>query len=157
MIYYIDTSSLMYRYIGGNPKAYIDPMLDQAENEAYTSEWTILEWSSALGKVHRENKLNYDSFKKNELALMTDIANERLQIEVTNRTIEKARTLVEYVGVVHGRGLRTGDSIQLVAALALATRVNTLVEFVTSDLRLANITNDLDIFKPYLRTSYLQP
>lgn len=157
MTYYIDTSSLKHRYIGGNAKSYVDSLLDSPEIDVYTSEWTILEWSSALGAVHRDTNMDYATFKNNELALMTDIANDHLLIEVTTRTIEKARALMEYVGVVHGRGLRTGDSIQLVAALAVATRQNAIVEFVTSDVRLARIVHDLDIFRPYLQATYLQP
>jgi predicted nucleic acid-binding protein len=73
------------------------------------------------------------------------------------RSIERARYLIEYVGIINRRALRTGDSIQLVTALEVASAAREVVTFVTCDRKLANIIQDLDTFQPLLAALFLSP
>jgi len=153
--YYIDTCALKWRYLSGGPTPTVNQLMDDADTTVLTSELTLLEWSSALGCVYRENQIDYQTFKSNELALMIDIANDKLMIFPMTRSIERARYLIEYVGIINRRALRTGDSIQLVTAIEAASAARETVTFVTCDRRLASIIQDLDTFQPFLTALFL--
>ena len=131
--------------------------MDDRTVAVLTSELTLLEWSSALASVCRQQQMDYATFKANELALMTDVADGKLGILPLSRSVERARYLIEYAGVVERRGLRTGDAIQLLTALGAASSLRRVVTFVTCDRTLANIVHDLAPFRPYLRDLFLQP
>ncbi len=105
--------------------------------------------------MYRENQIDYQTFKSNELALMSDMANDNLIVYPMTRSIERARYLIEYVGIINRRALRTGDSIQLVTALQVASAAREVNTFVTCDRRLASIVRDLDIFQPFLTALFL--
>jgi len=148
---YIDTCSLKWRYLQGPPTKTIDQILDGRYQTVHTSELTILEWSSALAAAFREGGIDKPTFKANELALMTDIASARIVVLPNNpRAIERARYLVEYVGVDHKRSLKTNDSLHLVYARDLAMQLKVRVTFVTNDKRLAAIVTGIPLFTPLL-------
>jgi predicted nucleic acid-binding protein len=155
--YYVDTCALKWRYLSGGPTLTVNQLMDDPDTTVLTSELTLLEWSSALGCVYRENQIDYQTFKSNELALMSDIANDSLIVCPMTRSIERARYLIEYVGIINRRALRTGDSIQLVTALEVASAAREVVTFVTCDRKLANIIQDLDTFQPLLAALFLSP
>lgn len=155
--YYIDTCALKWRYLNGNPTPDVNQLMDNPNASVTTSELTILEWSSALASSCRDGTIDYDLFKLNELALMTDIAVGKLLIFPMTRAIERARYLIEYVGIHHGRALRTGDSIQVTTALNLSSTMHTGTTFVTCDETLSNIIRDIGEFRPQLDSLYLPP
>ena len=154
---YIDTCALKWRYLNGSPTSAVNQLMDDPHVTVATSELTILEWSSALGKTYRSREIDYDSFKRNELALMGDIAAGALVIFPITRTIERARYLIEYVGVHHSRHLTTGDSIQLRTALDVSASARQLTTFVTCDKKLSKTIQHIDDFKPHLESVYLSP
>lgn len=155
--YYIDTCALKWRYLNGAATATVNQIIDGPNNEVFTSELTMLEWTSALAWCVRENQIDFETFKTNEVALMTDIASDRVRLSPLYRSIERARYLIEYVGAVKKRGLRTGDSIQLITAIELISARREAFTFVTSDKRLANIVADVDVFRPNLTAYYVAP
>lgn len=104
----------------------------------------------------RENHIDHPTYKRNELALMKDVADSKLEISPMIRSIERARYLIEYVGVIKKRALRTGDSIQLVTALEMSSLAKDIVVFVTCDVRLSRIVNEVDVFQLQLRPLFLQ-
>ena len=155
--YYVDTCALKWRYLSGGPTLTVNQLMDDPDITVLTSELTLLEWSSALGCVYRESQIDYQTFKSNELALMSDIASDNLIVWPMTRSIERARYLIEYVGIINRRALRTGDSIQLVTALEVASAAREVITFVTCDRRLASIIQDLDTFQPFLIALLLSP
>lgn len=156
--YYIDTCSLQWRYLSGKPTADVDRLMDDKGNTVLTAELTILEWSSALARAYRRGSIDRNTFKRNEIALMTDIFAGRLEIlPPVPRAIEKARYLIEYVGVDNGLNLGSGDSIQLISALDAAACLAGRLTFVTSNHRLANIVENVDFIHQCLDLMYLDP
>jgi hypothetical protein len=154
--YYIDTCSLQWRYLEGKASIVIDGILDDANNNVYSAELTILEWSSALARALRRGAIDQEQFKKYEIALMTDIFNDKLIILPTpTRLIERARYLIEYIGVKNKLRLGSGDAIHLVNAFDAINKKNTKLEFLTNDKALANIISTIDIFKEEMSVQYL--
>ena len=156
--FYIDTCSLKWRYLTGSRTTDVSNLVESNGNNVFTSELTILEWSSAMADAVRiSGAIDSSAFKTNEFALFTDISKGNLKIFKISRLIERARYWIEFVAVLNKRALRTNDSIHLTAALDLSSRVKQTVEFVTSDRALAKIISDFDIFKPYLNSQYYDP
>jgi hypothetical protein len=155
--FYIDTCSLKWRYLNGNRTSDVNAIVETGGNNVFTSELTILEWSSAFGVAVRSGEIDKSLFKANEMALFTDIAQSSLKIFKITRLIERARFWVEFVGVVNQRALRAYDAIHLTAALELSSTLAQPVEFVTSDTKLAAIVSDFDAFKPHLNSQFLDP
>ncbi len=56
--YYIDTCALKWRYLSGDHTPTVNQLMDDADTTVLTSELTLLEWSSALGCVYRENQID---------------------------------------------------------------------------------------------------
>lgn len=138
--YYIDTCSLQWRYVSGTPTPTVDALLDDPDKVVFTSELTLLEWSSTLARTLRRKKITKDDFKRNELALMTDVVTENLQVlPPLTRAVEKARYLMEHVGVDRGLNLGSGDAVHLVYAIEAASHVGGPVTVVTSNKAVANI------------------
>lgn len=156
--YYIDTCSLKWRYLSGIPTTQVDSLLSDSGKAIFIAEFTILEWSSALGAALRNNAIDVEAFRRNEIALMADIASDRLKIiQWGNRTIERGRYLIQYLGIELRRSLRTGDAIHLVHALDLSRQTPPKLFFVTSDKRLAKIIASTDILAESLESLYLDP
>lgn len=155
--YYLDTCALKWRYLNGPATSVIDNIVNDPSNRVLISTLTLLEWSSAFGVLCRTNTIDHQTFKANERAFMGDIHSGRLIPVPQSRVIEKARLLIEYIGVLNRRGLKTGDSIQLVTAKESAYAQQSSIEFVTSDQALASIVQDFNIFHPYLISRYISP
>lgn len=155
--YYIDTCSLKWRYLNGNPTSDVNSILDLSTNIVFTGELTILECSSALATAVRENHIDYRIFKVNELALFTDIAQERLKIFHPKRVTERARAWIDYVGAFNKRSLKTNDSIHIATVVELSSQLGTTVEFITSDEKLFKIVQSFNEFRPHLNPQYLAP
>lgn len=155
--YYIDTCSLKWRYLSGTPTGFVNSVIESPINNVYTSEITILEWSSALACAVREKTIELDVFKNNELAFFNDIAETRLKIFQAKRVIERARSWIEFVGVIHERALKSNDAIHLSAALELSSQLREPVTFLTSDEKLHKAIDSLDVFKPHLISKFLKP
>lgn len=155
--YYLDTCSLKWRYLSGGPTADVNSILDSPDNSVYIGELTILEWSSALACAVKEGVISESIFKSNELALFRDVADQKLIVFQGKRLFERARSWIEFIGVVHRRALKTNDAIHVSAALELSARLEETVNFVTSDERLYKIVDSFDVFKPHLKAFYLKP
>jgi hypothetical protein len=156
--YYIDTCSLQWRYLNGKPTSTVDSLLDNEHNAVFTAELAILEWSRTLARACRRGDIDKDTFKRNEIALMTDIYRNKLKIlPLIPRAVEKARYLVKYVGVDNRLDLSSGDSLHLISALDVASRLPDRLTFVTSNHPLANIVEKIDIVSQSLDLMYLDP
>jgi hypothetical protein len=71
---------------------------------------------------------------------MSDLVDEKLQVlPPLTRAAEKARYLMEYVGVDRGLNLGSGDALHLVYAIEAASHVPAPVTVVTSNKAVANI------------------
>jgi hypothetical protein len=145
--YYIDTSSLKWRYMTGKPTAEVDRIMNDATNVVLTAELTLLEWSSALAAAYRDGAVdNPDTFKRNEVALMNDILAERIKVlPPIVRAVEKARYLIEYIGVEKKLSLKTGDALHLIYAIEAASHFAESVTVITSDSKLANILQSVNL------------
>jgi predicted nucleic acid-binding protein len=155
--YYLDTCSLKWRYLFGVPTADVNSILDSSNNNVYIGELTILEWSSALACAVKEGIIDERIFKSNELALFKDVADQKLKVFQAKRLFERARSWIEYIGVVHKRSLKTNDAIHISTALELSAQVEETVEFVTCDQRLYKIVDEFGIIKPHLNPLYFAP
>jgi len=155
--YYIDTCSLKWRYLSGAPTSDVNTIVDSTANNIFITELTILEWSSAFAVAVRTAKIDYKIFKENELALFTDIAQERLKIFQLKRVISRARDWIEYIGAVKKLALRTNDAIHLVTAIELSSQLGEKIEFITSDTKLFNIVDSIPEFKPHLNARFFAP
>jgi len=101
--------------------------------------------------------MSHGLFKSNELALMTDIAAGHLIVVPMRRSIERARYLIEYVGIIRGQVLHTGDSIQLITALDVSAAMRQATTFVTCDRPLSKTIRHVGDFRPHLDSLYLAP
>jgi hypothetical protein len=147
--YYIDTCSLQWRYVSGSPTQTVDTLLDDPDKVVFTAELTLLEWSSTLARTFRRKKITHEDFKRNELALMNDVVTNKLQVLAPlTRAVEKARYLIEYVGVDRGLNLGSGDALHLVYALEAASLVAGPVTMVTSNKAVANIVRTIRLNPP---------
>jgi hypothetical protein len=61
------------------------------------------------------------------------------------------------VGAGLKRSIESADSIVAYSARRLAIEKGTKVRLLTSDKTLASIIRDVDIFKPFVESEYLQP
>ncbi len=146
-VVFIDTSALKWKYISGPETAGIDRIFSDASVEVFISELTILEWSRALATATREKKLTYEDYKKNELAFMTDIhARRPLVLSIPTRGIERARHIIDYVGVHLGKRIDTQDALHIVVAQELASSKQTSVRFVSCDQKLLRLLGQVDGF-----------
>jgi predicted nucleic acid-binding protein len=155
--FFLDTCSLKWRYLAGNPTRHVISIVESAGNSAYIGELTILEWSSALAVAVMEGAISREVFKSNELALFSDIAERRLRVFRTRRVLERARSWIEYIGVVNRRHLRTNDAIHLSTAIELSSQLREEVTFITSDMKLHKTIESFDVLKPNLTSHYLAP
>jgi predicted nucleic acid-binding protein len=155
--FFLDTCSLKWRYLAGNPTRDVISIVESAGNSVYIGELTILEWSSALAIAVMEGSISREVFKTNELALFSDIAEKRLRVFQARRVLERARSWIEYIGVVNRRHLRTNDAIHLSTALELSSQLRESVTFVTSDARLHRTIDWCAVLKPNLVSQYLKP
>jgi hypothetical protein len=154
-LHYIDTSSLKWRYMSGNPSSSVNSIVDDSNNRIFTSELTVLELSNALASEYRDNKISQSEYVKHDSDFMSDIANDKLTIVPMTRSIERARYLINYVGVGLKRSLRTGDSIQVLTAIEVAATEQQVITFVTSDENLSKVLQSVSAFPPLLTTLYL--
>jgi hypothetical protein len=145
--FYIDTCSLQWRYLSGKPTATVENLMDDPDNNIFTAELTVLEWSSAIARAYRRQDFTDPSvFKRNELGLMADISAGKLQLlPPLPRAVEKARYLIEYVGVEKKLGLGSGDALHLIYAIDTAARLGERLTFITSNSPLANIVQSIDL------------
>jgi hypothetical protein len=155
--FYFDTCSLKWRYLAGNPTGDVNSIVESTGNSVYTGELTILEWSSALADAVKERAISKAVFKTNELALFSDIAERRLRVFQMRRVLERARSWIEYIGVVNLRHLKTNDAIHLSTALELSSQLKEPVTFVTSDLNFHKTIDWCAVLRPHLISRYLQP
>ena len=143
---YIDTCSLQWRYLSGAPTAAVDGLLDDPDIVVFTAELTLLEWSSTLARAFRRKTITRVDFKRNEQALMSDVVADKLQVlPPLMRAAEKARYLIEYVGMDRGLSLGSGDALHLVYAMEAASRVAEPVTMVTSNKAVANIVRTVHL------------
>jgi hypothetical protein len=144
--YYIDTCSLQWRYLNGAPTATVDALLDDPDKAVFTGELTLLEWSSTLARTFRRKKITKEDYKRNELALMSDVVAEKLQVlPPLTRAVEKARYLIEYVGVDRSLNLGSGDALHLVYAIEAASHIAGPVTVVTSNKAVSNIVKTVHL------------
>ena len=149
-LYYFDTDALSWRYVDSRDTKLkapdlcvsekVNALLEDDKNDCYISEFILLEWTSVLGKRVRSQEegfrnFDYDWSRKNEQALMQDIIDKRLRIVLPSlpRIVERARVLVDHIGVFSKRALIGIDAVHLIYAMELAQRENCEVRFVSCD------------------------
>jgi hypothetical protein len=73
---------------------------------------------------------------------MSDVLADKLQVlPPLTRAAEKARYLIEYVGVDRSLNLGSGDALHLVYAIEAASHISEPMTVVTSNKAVANIVN----------------
>lgn len=126
MVIFMDTSSLIKRYIQENGSDKIDEYYKE-ENDIFISPITPIEFHSALRRKLRENTINIDTFYK---ALSAWSKEESIyEIVLFNR-----RLVLEAIQLIDYENIKTLDSIQLTSA-----KLQKLDEFVTSDKQLYSV------------------
>ena len=170
--YYFDTDALSWRYVDtidyrlGAPHTTVtervNAIVQEVENDCYISEFTLLEWTSVLGKRVRSQQEGFAGFDyewsvKIEQAIMQDIVAHRLNVYPSiPRVVERARLLVNLIGVGSKRALKTIDAVHLIYAIELAQAKECKVHFVSCDRQLLGVVHDflplgrfLQVCRPY--------
>ena len=166
-VYYFDSDALSWRYVDSSDVRLEPPdkcitekvntILEDKKNDCYISEFVLLEWTSVLGKrVRREEEgfrsFDYEWSRQNEQALMKDIIDKRLiMLPSIPRIVERARVLVDLIGVFSKRALITVDAVHLIYASELAQTNNCKVNFVSCDKKLLGIVRDFGPVSRFLR------
>ena len=111
MIYYIDSSCLVKRYVNEIGSEQVLSITDPvAGNEIYTARITCVEVISAVSRRKRDGTIASADAAIVIAALKNDLLNEYQIVEVTEQLVNRAMTLVETYG------LRSFDAVQLAAA-----------------------------------------
>ena len=149
MIYYMDSSCLVKRYVNEIGSGWVLSITDPiAENEIYTVRITGVEVVSAISRRKRDGTIIPADAAMVIATLKNDLLNEYQIIEVTEQLVNRAMTLAEtYV-------LRGFDAVQLAAAcevqaLCIASGIPPL-SFLSADkgLNAAAIAEGLPVDDP---------
>ena len=149
MIYYMDSSCLVKRYVNEVGSGWVLSITDPAAgNEIYTVRITGVEVVSAVSRRKRDGTIVSADAAVVIATLKNDLLNEYQIIEVTEQLVNRAMTLAE------AYGLRGFDAVQLAAAcevqaLCIASGIPPL-SFLSADktLNAAAITEGLSVDDP---------
>ncbi|MGC8771405.1 MAG: type II toxin-antitoxin system VapC family toxin [Brevinematia bacterium] len=126
MVVFIDTSSLIKRYIEEDGSEIIDKYYKN-ENEIFISPITPIEFISALKRKLREKTIDLENFYR----AISEWSKEELSYNI----ILFNKILVsEAIKLIENEPLKTLDSLQLASA-----KLQVLDEFVTSDRKLVQV------------------
>ena len=132
MIYYMDSSCLVKRYVNEIGSRWVLSITDPvAGNEIYTVRITGVEIVSAISRRKRDGTIISDDAAMVIATLKNDLLNGYQIIEVTEQLVNRAMTLAETYG------LRGFDAVQLAAAcevqaLCIASGISPL-SFLSAD------------------------
>ena len=144
--YFFDTNALVkyyYQYELGSEV--VNPLIQDEANKCFISNWGIIEFHSALGRIVRGNKLTKKQFYKLISRFRADTDAKVFILEnIPKLYIKKASNLIIKIGVERKKGLNlsSGDSIQLLAFEELRKRFPDIC-MVTSDKVFGNICSEL--------------
>ena len=149
MIYYMDSSCLVKRYVNEIGSGWVLSITDPvAGNEIYTVRITGVEIVSAISRRKRDGTIISADAAMVIATLKNDLLNEYQIIEVTEQLVNRAMTLAE------AYGLRGFDAVQLsgaceVQALCIASGIPPL-SFLSADrvLNDAAIAEGLSVDDP---------
>ena len=111
MIYYMDSSCLVKRYVNEIGSQWVLSITDPvAGNEIYTVRITGVEVISAVSRRKRDGTIVATGAAMVIATLKNDLLNEYQIIELTDQLVNRAMTLAETYG------LRGFDAVQLAAA-----------------------------------------
>ena len=111
MIYYMDSSCLVKRYVNEIGSQWVLSITDPvAGNEIYTVRITGVEVISAVSRWKRDGTIVATDAAMVIATLKNDLLNEYQIIELTDQLVNRAMTLAETYG------LRGFDAVQLAAA-----------------------------------------
>lgn len=128
MVIFIDTSSLIKRYIEEEGSSLIDKYYDE-KNDICISPITSIEFYSALARKLRENTISMDTYNKAIVAWKKEEIN--YNIVFFNRLL-----VLRAIELIEREVIKTLDSIQLSSAIFSVPD-----EFVTSDKRLFDLSS----------------
>jgi predicted nucleic acid-binding protein len=130
-------------------------VVENPANKNFISELTIVEWTSALARRYRAGDLTAEGVEANVLALMSDIATERVHVFAAgNQVYERAVHLLKYAGIQERRALDSQDAILLTTAIEISGSGREALTFHTSDRRFANVVSNLQLAQSYLSIAY---
>ena len=115
MIYFLDTSALLKRYIEEKGSAYIRRLLALSHESFHQSFLTPLELTSAVYRQHRAGLLSHEELTQLLNAYRVHTREQYATILHSDSLMSQAATLITQ------HPLRTLDAIQLAAALNLRT------------------------------------
>ncbi len=134
MLIFIDTSSLIKRYIEETGSPDVDKLFSE-ENDIAIAAITPLETHSALNRKLRENTVSQEAYEKAIGFLKRDFDSFTI-VPFSPRVVKKAGSVIE------SHGARTLDAIQIGAALAVNPD-----RIVTSDRRMFEILQSFEADK----------
>ena len=109
MVIFIDTSSLIKRYVSETGSDIIDSLFND-ENEICISPVTVIEMRSALGRKLRDGSIDSETYQK-AIDLWSEEYISFIKIPFDDSLVIKA------IKEVEDRGVKTLDSIQIGSAL----------------------------------------
>ncbi len=128
MVVFIDTSSLIKRYIEEKGSSKVDFYYKNG-NEIFISPVTPIEFRSALKRKLKEKTINLESYYKALDGWSKEESNYK--IVVFNHIL-----VIEAIQLIEEEFIKTLDSIQLASA-----KMRNFDEFITSDKQLFNIAS----------------
>jgi len=128
MVVFIDTSSLIKRYIEEKGSSKVDFYYKNG-NEIFISPVTPIEFRSALKRKLKEKTINLESYYKALDGWSKEESNYK--IVVFNHIL-----VIEAIQLIEEEFIKTLDSIQLASA-----KMGNFDEFITSDKQLFNIAS----------------
>jgi len=126
MVIFIDTSSLIKRYVSETGSDIIDSLFND-ENEICISPVTVIEMRSALGRKLRDGSIDSETYQK-AIDLWSEEYISFIKISFDDSLVIKA------IKEVEDRGVKTLDSIQIGSAL-----LSMADEMVTSDQQMFRV------------------
>lgn len=136
MIYFLDTSALLKRYVEEEGSEHVRQLLTRTQLSFHQSFLTPLETTSALYRRHRAGLLSTEELTQVLNAYMAHTRDQYVTILHSDVLMTKAAVLIAQ------HPLRTLDAIQLAAALSLRTSLAEdapSLTFLSADERLLTI------------------
>ena len=155
---YWDTSALVRKLYRNKHRSWINGLFRGSGHVNYASELTVLEVASALACRVRDKEIDAVAYDRARRQFMEDIANRRVTlVTFDQRVMIDALQLIDYVGVSHGKSLKTNDACHIRSARDLAMRSKSKVVFVTMDETLSKIALTVPYVSEHLIVRYRHP
>jgi hypothetical protein len=155
MLYFFDTSGLQYRYFDSKKSRGVRRIISDKRNRCFVSEMTVLEISSALGRICRREQLALTDFARMDREFWSDVHKKRLLIRpVEKAALLRARNLLRRAAESQRR-LTSADAIVASSAMELAFEENEKVTLCLEDWNLYDVIRGIPAYKAPLRFKYL--